>query len=833
MQPWMPQPGPQSFAIQKHLITELFFGGAVGGGKSDFLLGDFAQDIPQEWGKYCRGILFRRTYGELEDLIARSHEIYPPWFGLNATKAWSASDKTWTWPNGATLKMRYLEHSTDWQRYWGHAYCVAVGTPIVMADGAAKAIEDIKPQEFVATLEGPRRVKATVSPYYAPCVLATVYDGENRIVGRQVHPLWHSVLTTSGLRSIAESISSVFGGKLRNDPLFLGASFSVAAFREFQPYEDPGLSGWCAYSRDDRSGDTNSLQRRQGSPQLGRMSFPAVLHARTVQSIRQREEISDAPSIECRSLGRFSEPYHSPILQQIRKQSDRQPASGRAQSIQASADLLSTNAQSYARRGTGEALGYRRDYPTDARCRDGFSLLWSESDRYDIPQQGDVAGQRHGKLLDVSGTIPTHSRLPQLWWEHPYTGEARHLQEDVQVGRVELEPCGDHLVSDLSVEGANSYLSASTGLVNTNTWIGWDELPSWPDLNAYFKMMARLRSAHPVPNKRIRSTGNPGGPGHGAVKAYFGIDRFPNGGVVIEDKESKTTRIFVKSKVQDNKIMLGNDPGYIDRLKGLGSDALVQAWLEGDWNVVAGAFFDCWDVAKHVIRPFEVPAHWTRFGSFDWGSAKPFSYGLWAVSDGTPLRDGRIYPAGALIRYREWYGNVKPDAETNKSYNPNTGLKLTAEQIATGIHHIETGDKMNYRVADPACFSQDGGPSKAETMAKAGIIFQPADHARIAGWDQVRDRLNGDGEAPMMYVFSTCTDFIRTFPALQHDEQKPEDVDTQGEDHIGDEVRYACMSRPFMKTNPAPQEMRGLQQMTMNELWKHGRARDRAANSRI
>ena len=483
----MPQPGPQSFAIQKHLITELFIGGAVGGGKSDFLLGDFAQDIPQEWGKYCRGILFRRTYGELEDLIARSHEIYPPWFGLNATKAWSASDKTWTWPNGATLKMRYLEHSTDWQRYWGHAY----------------------------------------------------------------------------------------------------------------------------------------------------------------------------------------------------------------------------------------------------------------------------------------------------------------------------------------------------------TWIGWDELPSWPDLNAYFKMMARLRSAHPVPNKRIRSTGNPGGPGHGAVKAYFGIDRFPNGGVVIEDKESKTTRIFVKSKVQDNKIMLGNDPGYIDRLKGLGSDALVQAWLEGDWNVVAGAFFDCWDVAKHVIRPFEVPAHWTRFGSFDWGSAKPFSYGLWAVSDGTPLRDGRIYPAGALIRYREWYGNVKPDAETNKSYNPNTGLKLTAEQIATGIHHIEAGEKMNYRVADPACFSQDGGPSKAETMAKAGIIFQPADHARIAGWDQVRDRLNGDGEAPMMYVFSTCIDFIRTFPALQHDEQKPEDVDTQGEDHIGDEVRYACMSRPFMKTNPAPQEMRGLQQMTMNELWKHGRARDRAANSRI
>src|SRR6185437_10336714 len=78
--PWMPQPGPQALAIRKHLITELFFGGAVGGGKSDYLLGDFAQDVPQTWGKWCRGILFRRTYGELEELIARSQELYPAWF---------------------------------------------------------------------------------------------------------------------------------------------------------------------------------------------------------------------------------------------------------------------------------------------------------------------------------------------------------------------------------------------------------------------------------------------------------------------------------------------------------------------------------------------------------------------------------------------------------------------------------------------------------------------------------------------------------------------------------------------------------------------------------
>ena len=67
----------------------------------------------------------------------------------------------------------------------------------------------------------------------------------------------------------------------------------------------------------------------------------------------------------------------------------------------------------------------------------------------------------------------------------------------------------------------------------------------------------------------------------------------------------------------------------------------------------------------------------------------------------------------------------------------------------------------------------------------------------MGGWDQLRARLKGD-ERPMLYFFSTCTHTIRTLPALQHDDAKPEDVDTNGEDHAADETRYACMSRPWM-----------------------------------
>jgi hypothetical protein len=69
----------------------------------------------------------------------------------------------------------------------------------------------------------------------------------------------------------------------------------------------------------------------------------------------------------------------------------------------------------------------------------------------------------------------------------------------------------------------------------------------------------------------------------------------------------------------------------------------------------------------------------------------------------------------------------------------------------------------------------------------------------------MRQRMKGDEDGrPMIYTFSTCTDSIRTIPALQHDADKPEDLDTDGEDHAADEWRYACMSRPYQPAKAKP-----------------------------
>jgi hypothetical protein len=73
----------------------------------------------------------------------------------------------------------------------------------------------------------------------------------------------------------------------------------------------------------------------------------------------------------------------------------------------------------------------------------------------------------------------------------------------------------------------------------------------------------------------------------------------------------------------------------------------------------------------------------------------------------------------------------------------------------------------------------------------------------------------------MLFVFSTCRDFIRTVPVLQHDPNRPEDLDTEAEDHVADEARYACMSRPWI---PTPARRSG----DPPDLW--GRPRGEADN---
>ena len=235
------------------------------------------------------------------------------------------------------------------------------------------------------------------------------------------------------------------------------------------------------------------------------------------------------------------------------------------------------------------------------------------------------------------------------------------------------------------------------------------------------------------------------------------------------------------------------DPGYIQFLKNLPPKKRA-AWLDGSWDIYSGQFIDLvndpdhYDDRKwtHVINPFTPRKHWPIYRSFDWGSYRPFSCGWWAVDE-----DDVVY------RIMEFYGVQHADGEAL----PNEGLKWPADKVFAEIARIERehpwlAGKDIIGVADPAIFQQDGGPSIAEAGYPHGIYFQKADNSRIAGWDQLRYRMQFNSEGyPRIYFFRNCKDTIRTLPLLQHDEHIVEDCDTNGEDHAADDIRYLCQAR--------------------------------------
>lgn len=301
---------------------------------------------------------------------------------------------------------------------------------------------------------------------------------------------------------------------------------------------------------------------------------------------------------------------------------------------------------------------------------------------------------------------------------------------------------------------------------------------------------ACLRGVNEFP-KRIYYTCNPGGPGHQYIRRIF-IDRRYEDGEIPEDYT------FIQSLVTDNKALMETQPDYIKQLSAL-PPKLREAWLYGSWDVYEGQYFEEFADRPehyqdrrftHIIQPFEIPREWSVYRSFDWGYNRPFSCGWWAVD-----LDGVIY------RILELYGSTN---------TPNEGIKWTPDKVFSEIHKVEcehpwlSGRRIQ-GVADPAIWNAETGESIAERAAKYQVYFSKGDHERIAGWMQMHYRMAFDENGyPMMYIFSNCKAFIRTIPLLMYDEHKPEDLDSDGEDHVADETRYFCMSRPIKPRMAAP-----------------------------
>lgn len=282
-------------------------------------------------------------------------------------------------------------------------------------------------------------------------------------------------------------------------------------------------------------------------------------------------------------------------------------------------------------------------------------------------------------------------------------------------------------------------------------------------------------------------TGNPGGVGHGWLKRLF-IDRR------YREEEDPNDYHFIQAFVRDNPALIENDPDYIKRLKGNPNAALRKAYLEGDWDLHAGQFFQEISKEVHFIKPFEIPKHWNRFGAYDYGYNHPAAFG-WFAND----EDGNTYLYRELVLASQ-----------------------RVDQFAKQVNAFSDTSALYPIVAGHDCWTQKNTlredrqpPTVAEEFLTHGISLQRAVIDRIQGAAHLRSYLAHQGRLsgkPRFFIFNTCSVSFDTLSRMIHDPDRVEDVlkvdATEGDPTTGDDaydmIRYGLMSRPAITDKIIP-----------------------------
>ncbi len=305
----------------------------------------------------------------------------------------------------------------------------------------------------------------------------------------------------------------------------------------------------------------------------------------------------------------------------------------------------------------------------------------------------------------------------------------------------------------------------------------------------------RVRSGNAsVPVVGVRSGTNPGGVGHGAVKARY-IDATDHGAKVVTDDSGRTVR-FIQAKVEHNPHL---DAGYHARLDAISDPGRRKAMRDGDWDCFAGQFFGQWRYERHVVPAMTLPEGWWRYNGIDWGYASPWAV-LWAAQD----PDRRVWV------YREIYETGVLEAEQARRILRAEGALTAGGQLVRG----RPDERVRARLADPSMWQTKVREtnSLAQAYGAEGCHLVAGNNDRVDGWQRVHSYL-ADGPAclvhraepygwetcPMLHVIEGRADeLVHAIPNAPRDPDKPEDVDTDYDhDHDLDALRYLLMYLPL------------------------------------
>lgn len=743
---WAPATRAQQAAMDSEADI-LFFGGSAGSLKTETMLMDAVQEYENP---NLRAIVFRASFQEMTDIVDKTRRLYSPLGGK-----WVGSPKwMWTFPSGATIRFGYMKTDEDVWKYLGPRYCVAKGTPVLMADGSHRAIEAIGAGDMVQTLEGPRAVTRTHGPMLKDCVACTV-DGVT-----QVHPKDHRLLFESGE---------------------WGSYASLA-----------GNQTYCVAS----CGDSQETLPPQG------LCVRVALHVPDLRSGSRHSEQSS----ESRSAGKSEAPLGLTTADRLPEYWDLQPQHAPLQLPGDRESMPSFDGDtSGALLGleTGEGSQYRCDPLLHLR---GERLPARSSNVPTIAPLLDGATPRSHpyRTQDGLGTSGEHTRESGSYC-HPYSGKPRERLGQLGSSVAFMHPVGEFEVYDLTVSDSNHYVTEQN-TISVNSFIGYDESTLHTEKQVR-NILGRLSSTDPSLRLRMRLTSNPGNVGAAWHQALFLRGECPihNPGASARPGQLYRDRVwpsdkqpipfsvaFIPGKLSDHNLL---DADYAKRLHMMagGSAAAMET---GCWCSLEGSYFSF--VHNGLIRPLaEIGMEWwhSHFLSIDYGYGKSSSsVGLYVRSPSEAgCLEGRIRKIGELV------------APHVPAY------ELAAMVVERFIQPTLGGQRRRIIAAylDPSNFKDIGdGHTIAdqinEVLEPWDVVCERASNDRLGGW-QLLYRMLRTGEFEITDVCPQTFEAIRT---RMHDEKKPGDIrKVSGDplDDVADETRYAIYT--FVNQSEKPREL--------------------------
>lgn len=326
-------------------------------------------------------------------------------------------------------------------------------------------------------------------------------------------------------------------------------------------------------------------------------------------------------------------------------------------------------------------------------------------------------------------------------------------------------------------------------------FIGIDELTHFT-LKQWQFLTSRNRCPIPGSVPRMAGATNPGNIGHAWVKALW-VDKVPPPGYDRPEQYDRRDYEFVRARIEDNPIY-ANDRNYLKTLEAL-PERLRKAFLEGNWDVFAGQYFDLFEVGRHTARVEDVgmQAWWPRWISIDWGFKHPSAvYWHCAVPEGAigdwRATSGREIPRSADSARNDG-GGSGPRIVTYREF---VKSGLSARMLGQAVAERTGGERIREVVLSPDAFAHR--TSDASIAEQLGEVLEqnglprpaPADDDRVGGWQLMYQMLENDAWA----ITENCRELIEGLPQLVRDERRVEDIRKVEGDDPADAARYGVVS---------------------------------------